>query len=204
MQREIGSPRTKGKKAMQPQTLPCLFQVSDTTPRAVLRVGYEGTGIVFYLVRCRNAAAFRDYTQTFRLEAPMSTKAVPAGKTYRRCGEAWGAILPEVLNGVLIEIHCVVLAQAEADRREELRCWRHEIGHAADLAKPAVETLLAFVHTNPKGCVRMHERVLEIPALITELLCDAVDIGFAPRTADTTFLAPQSGFPMLFKPGALA
>jgi hypothetical protein len=174
------------------------------SPKAVLRVGYDGTGIVFYLVRCHNAAAFRDYTQTFRLEAPMSTKAVPAGKTYRRCGEAWGAILPEVLNGVLIEIHCVVLAHAEADRREEIRCWRHEIGHAADLAKPAVETLLAFVHPNPWGCAKMRERVLEIPALITELLCDAVDIGLAPRTSDTASIAPQSGFPLLFKPGALA
>jgi len=197
------------------------FDLGDTTDGNVvdivksLRISYPGTGFSFYLARCRTTAALVTYVRKHRLEKGITFKTAPVAKCYADCNEVLPGILDDARDAVLCEIHVVVTmvtpnhdaidpdldicAREVLARRIELRHWRHEIGHAANFAKNAYDNLYLSLPGGriPPNAEALFGRLIEIPAMVTELLCEAVDNCFLPK-----FVAPESGFADLFKDGA--
>jgi len=152
------------------------FIDSDKSVATTIRIGYPGTGFAFYMTRCHDKEQFK----------PLVPKKLRKSKlpqsfcSYSLCPSLGAVLLDESVGGVLCEIHLVALAKPD-DRRTELRHWRHEIGHAADFARqmlPAVIAAAAAAKHAPTDPAKLAHAVAEIPAVVTELLCDALDIAF--------------------------
>ena len=172
------------------------FDVSPEDPIATVRIAYPNTGFAFYLTRAFDKKHFRDHVLAKKLQSTMRVRDVPAGMTYSKNTTTLPGVIPEAVKGFLCEIHCVVTAQYADDgevelRRDELRLWHHEIGHAADFARGCFPTAMSI-----RGGQATAERSLEVNAQVTELLCDAVDLYFSTTASSKD--APMSGFEQLF------
>lgn len=185
---------TPQQTVSQPSSQPSkAFGVSPMKPVATSRYGYAGTGLCFTLARCISKTAFAEFTAKRKLEKftdPENT--VPASMCYA----TGGPILPntgiaEARNGYLCEIVLVVLAIKPEQRRQELRHWRHEIGHAADFAGNVIAGIAPGLPVSA-----MKEAAAELRAYVTEFLCEAVDLCFDPNTTTPT---PESGIPHLIR-----
>lgn len=165
-----------------------LLHVDPSHPVATLRYGYPGTGFVFYLVRCLSRKDFHGYVTRRGLDPKLVERDVPeAGMCYAIYEHTLPGLLPEAHDGGSLCSVYILTLQSD-DPRMELRHWRHEIGHAAAFVTRAV-SLYQFSY--PEGWLETAER--EAPALVTELLCEAVDLGLSPSHEP-----PASGLPLLF------
>lgn len=185
-------------------------ELTSADPVHHRRVGYPGTGYAFHLVRCLDHAALRDYVKKIPgvLREPWfsgSEKEIPDGFTACRSTTVLKGIVPEAVGDFLCEAHLVVVAVPGAagaewlpgPRREELRRWRHEIGHAVDFCHED-EYWKAFragidLHFDGKNSGMFDDLDDEFPAFCNEFLCEAVD---AMMSGDA--FAAASGFRTVF------
>lgn len=165
------------------------FIDSDKSVATTIRIGYPGTGFAFYMTRCHD----KEQLKSIVPKKLRKGKLPQAFCGYSLCPSLGAQLLEESVGGVLCEIQLAALATD--DLREELRHWRHEIGHAADFARQMLPAVLAAAaaakHSDADPAKRAHA-LAEIPAAVTELLCDALDIAFGGSDKGAK---PQSELP---------
>lgn len=176
------------------------MELSVESPVKSLRLGYPGSGFSFYLTRCGDADAFVKHVRATGLD-PMADydpekpeDTAPVAKCYPLYGQVLPGIMEESAGTGLCEIHLVVIAQE--DPRQEIRHWRHEIGHAASFATEAFPSLCASKAYSlgvPHNVVAVAIANIETGAYVTEFLCEVLDLALA-RSTDS----PASGLPFLF------
>lgn len=153
-------------------------------PMQIRRCGYNDTGFAFYLVRTRDRKTLERYVKGNKVTMPPGMKGptLPYGFYFYKIVDVIPGLLDESHDGLLFEVHIIVSAEVSAD--EELRHWRHEIGHACGAVKRCA---LA-------GYSREAEvDIEELPAYANEFLLASVD---AFLTDDPSPVC--SGFPLAF------
>lgn len=153
-----------------------LDQITPEEPVKRLRLGYPGTGYSFYLTRCLDAEAFAAHVRGAGLDGNHKADDPVDAKCYPLYGQVLPGTIDEAAVDALCEIHIVVIAKE--DPREELRGWRHEIGHAADFARQAFPALCArkvFASNGAYDPAAVAVAQIEVPAYVTEFLCEALD-----------------------------
>lgn len=181
-------------------------ELTSADPVHHRRVGYPGTGYAFHLVRCLDHAALRDYVKKIPgvLREPWFSgpdKSVPDGFTVCRPSTVLKGIVSEAAGDFLCEVHIVVVAAPGSTTpaggyggeaiREELRRWRHEIGHAVAFSGAELPSALSGV--GPGYARAASVCAFEFPAFCNEFLCEAVD---AMMSGDA--FAAASGFRTVF------
>jgi len=171
-----------------------LDYISPKYPIKSLRLGYPGTGYSFYLTRCLDVKAFVEHVRGTNLDPLMTVDQAPVAKCYPLWGQVLPGVFEEAAGGALCEIHLVVIVQD--DQKVEHRHWRHEVGHAAAFASEAFPSLCA-------GKARMEQKAydaarvavarVEVPAYVTEFLCEALDQALVGPVTEVS-----SGLPSLY------
>jgi hypothetical protein len=159
----------------------------------IRRCGYNGSGFVFYFVRCADAKALADYVAKLpggKVFSKDEEGRGPNGYCYSLGREATPEIIPEGFAGSVYETH--ILAVENDDARVERRHWYHEIGHAVN------------------SCVDSHIRMLDVcdtkdgdyedgdyeeaPAYFNEFLLESLDLFLAgsaePTVSGLPFVMP--------------
>lgn len=185
--------------------------IEDNTVRC-MRVGHTETGLSFVLARCRTPKGVKGYCAKFGVTEPSQTVDAPAGVCFAIIAPVLPGVLPEALDGWLVEVHLVVsevqpnsaddadhagelpeMTPVEA-RRTELRHWRHEVGHAVDLVtNHGLEVLSENTRVGDLCAEDLRDFRNELPAMVSELLCESVDNLLVGSTR-----APMSGLPDLY------
>ena len=171
-------------------------ELTEADPVHHRRVGYPGTGYAFHFMRCLNHKALRDCVKKIPgvLREPWfsgSGDKIPDGFTACRPVSVLKGIVPEAAGSFLCEIYIVAVAVPGTGRealREELRRWRHEIGHAVAFGAAELPDVLAGVRSRAASVC-----LLEFPAFCNEFLCEAAD---AMLSGDE--FAAASGFRSIF------
>lgn len=181
-------------------------ELTEAAPVHHRRIGYPETGFAFHFARCLNHAALRDYVKKIpgvRVKPWFSgpDKDTPDGYTVCRSDRVIPGVFPEAAGDFLCETHiAVVVPEGELPdeaRREELRRWRHEIGHAVSSCAED-EYWRAFktgidLHFGGRNEGMFDDLSGEFPAFCNEFLCEAVD---AMLSGDK--FTAKSGFRSLF------
>lgn len=143
--------------------LPDFNILSEDRPRAAIRVGYDGSGMSWVLVRCHDEGAFRQFWGD-RNELFPSGGAVPRAFSRGCWVPAIEGIEPHGREGLVYETITAVIADEDSNR--EFRTWAHEFAHVAEWSARSISParFSKGFHLDPS----------EIGACVSEFLHDAL------------------------------
>jgi len=139
--------------------------------------GYDGSGFVFYFVRCSSRKALADYLKATHTTAPEGAdiRTIDAIAVTSRTDVLRGIIShaapvsPTSANDFIVESHLVVVG--DADPVLERRRWYHEIGHVVDWCAQHAACIRREYGIKAEGQCSDEET----KALFNEFLLDVLD-----------------------------
>lgn len=164
-----------------------LPEVSESNPTVKTRRGYRKSGYAFHFTRCATKEDLRDYMRSIPgvQHQPWfhadDEDDIPFGAAAVIPEDVLPGLIGESIDGFLVSCHIAVVA--DGDRKSEVRCWRHEIGHVCYMALMHYrEVFLRGIASVPGAGDTREEDIAtmklgqkEFPAYCNEYLCEIVD-----------------------------